>query len=117
MSDKKNKYQVFDSADDLEPLQLKTTSNNNIRRVCEILCNSIGKTEEERMYYAEQGEIQPETDKDTGDRLYRFKIEYPTINVMWAALTEALFYGAPSLVKWNEDSEEYEISDGQRVDE
>ena len=112
---KKETYQIFDAAEDTEPLRLVTTSNKNIRRVCVILCNSVGKTEEERMYYAEQGEIKPE-DNNNGDRVYTFQIQYPTVNVMWAALAEALFYGVPELTRFNKETEEFEIKDREAVD-
>lgn len=104
-----NKYQIFDDKE-AEHYQLVVASNGNIRKVCRVLTECHTLTQQQRVYYAKHGDIQPEIQEDekTGDKsaVYTFKEKYDDVTV-WAALAEVLFMDGPSLLNYDEDNNAY----------
>lgn len=89
------KYQIFD-ADDREFTPV-VTSNANIRSVCEVLTKCSFKSHQERVYYAQIGDITPSTEKD-GTRVYEFTNVYDSKASAAAVIAQRLFYDFPEVV-------------------
>lgn len=79
--------------------ELITTTNENIFKVCRIPTRTTFKTQEERVYYADIGEIEPTDVDEAGNRLFEFENLYNSKAVYYAALAEALFYDFPKILK------------------
>lgn len=89
------KYQIFDSDDrEFTPV---VTSNANIRLVCEVLTQCSFKSHQERVYYAQLGDIPPSTEED-GTRVYEFTNVYESKALAAAAIAQRLFYDFPDAV-------------------
>ncbi|MEX1120855.1 MAG: hypothetical protein WED82_01890 [Balneolales bacterium] len=89
-------YTLFDQDDrEFTPV---VTSNANIKRVCGILTQCSFKSHQERVYYAQLGDIAPGTDED-GTLVYNFTEVFSTKAVASAAIAQSLFYDFPTLIK------------------
>lgn len=102
---KPEKWTVFD--DETQPdFEFKPLSNRNIRAVMLIPCNSKYSNEDERIYYANLGEIAPdEIDEDKGEGVYKFKDTFDSQHKYYGALAQAMFRDFPTLVDIDEDGD------------
>lgn len=85
-------YNVFDG-DDRE-FSLVVTSNANIQRVCKVLTQCSFKSHQERIHYAQLGDIPPEVEED-GTPVYEFENVFNSKAIATAAIAEKLFYDFP----------------------
>src|SRR5690554_5470920 len=97
-------YQIFDGDD--QTFELVVTSNANIRKVCQVLTQAAHLSFEERVYYAQQGDIPPESIDAEGRASYTFENRYDAATV-WPALAERLFYDFPVLTGINDEGRPY----------
>lgn len=99
MTPENDQYTLFDGAEETYPTVLP--SNENIRSVCRILTEAIFKSDDERLYYADIGDIPPDGYDKSGSPRYSFPNKWPP-GPFWAALAQELFYGCPDLVKFSQ---------------
>lgn len=96
------KFTIFD--DETQPdFELVTLSNRNIKKVCLVKCNSAQAEGEERIYYAQLGEIMPDKINEEGNGVYKFKDTYHTPGITACALAQAMFKNFPEVVEVNAD--------------
>lgn len=89
------KYKIFDSDDrEFTPV---VTSNANIKSVCEVLTQCSFKSHQERVYYAQIGDIAPSTEED-GTRVYEFTNVYESKALAAASIAQRMFYDFPEVV-------------------
>lgn len=93
--DEKQTYSIFDG--DEEQFQTVVETNANIRSVCRIITQAQFLSDEERIYYAEQGDIPPVEGKED-QLLYNFDNIYLP-GQYWPAIAQVLFYGVDEMVK------------------
>jgi len=102
-----NEFQIFDTAEDRQPLSIRLTSNKNIQLVTEVLTQGAHQTFEERVYYAQIGEHEPKEINEDGQRVYEFENVFKSKGVWYAGLAEALFYECPNMIAMDENGEAY----------
>lgn len=107
-----NKYYIFDA--EASPVSLISTSNFNIRKVCEVMTAAPNSTKKERRYYDELGEVGC-YETEGMDRKYKWEIRYPTNDVFYAGLAEVLFYGCPKMLRYDSVNDLYVADDKEKI--
>lgn len=111
-------YSIFDGEETL--YRKKKTSNKNVRDIFQVLCQTAGRSIEEKKYYALHGGIEPKevSKNEQGERVfsYSFNTVYDR-HTMYAALAEKLFYGAPKLGDIDLETGLYTVSDTDLFDD
>ncbi len=82
-----------------QEFELIPTYNENILKICSIPANTSFKTNEERIYYADIGEIPPAEIDQEGNKEFEFENLYNSKAVYIAAIAEAIFYEFPKILK------------------
>lgn len=110
MSEEKT-YIIFDG--DETEYQVVPPTNANIREVCRIITQAAHKSDEERLHYAQEGDISPDKFDNDGRPEYTLKNIYLQ-GTYWPALAQQLFFDCPKMLKVSKgdvkiaDKEKYE---------
>lgn len=88
-------YTIFDGSEEM--FTPKTETNANIRAILSIPTQAAFKSDEERLYYAQEGDIPPAKFDADGTPHYSLANIYMQ-GSYWPALAQALFYGCPDIV-------------------
>lgn len=103
LAGKNKSFTIFD--DQTRPdYTFRPISNRTIRRVCQVLCNCSLSDDEERVYYAKLGEIEPdEIDREKSEVRYNFKDTYKSYATRDAALCYEMFADFPKIYEVTDD--------------
>lgn len=96
MTEEKEQYNLFDG-DDKTFTSVRET-NANIREVCRPHTQATFKSDSERLYYAQLGDIPPTRYDEGGEPVYVFDNVWMH-GTLWAAVAQQLFYDFPTIVK------------------
>ncbi len=90
-------YNIISGYD--QEFELIPTTNAAIFTVCSIPAQTAFKTNEERIYYADIGEIPPQEIDKEGNKQFEFENLYNSKAVYIAAIAEAIFFDFPKILK------------------
>lgn len=97
----KDTYRIFDNSED--EYVVRPATNANIREILTVPTQAIHKTNEERIYYAQEADLPPVSTSEDGHPVYTFLNLYMPAN-FWAALAQQLFFGCPEMIRVKDDS-------------